>query len=266
MRHLFNRRQGDGAEHDLSGAAADPLEGELRSRATDEGAARLPFADEFPPVAAAIPEGDTADAALDQVLARAADLDRLGRRLDAILVLRSAVADGAPDPRLFQALANLMEAAGDAEEALGALDEGLRVTSGEPALRVARGALLGRLNRYAESEEELRLALTTMPGAVEANLHFGLSLLRRGRHAEAIEVLERAAGQSPDHPEVAFHLAEARYHAGDLEGALDGLQRAAILAPRDPRAYKLLGRLLDRLGRTEEAMSMHRKAREAGAG
>jgi Flp pilus assembly protein TadD len=49
-----------------------------------------------------------------------------------------------------------------------------------------------------------------------------------------------------------------------MEPALQNLMRASELAPDDPRAYKLLGRLLDRMGRTEEAMVMHRKAREAG--
>ena len=51
---------------------------------------------------------------------------------------------------------------------------------------------------------------------------------------------------------------------GQLDRALQNLMRASELAPEDPRAYKLLGRLLDRMGRTEEAMVMHRKAREAG--
>jgi Flp pilus assembly protein TadD len=41
------------------------------------------------------------------------------------------------------------------------------------------------------------------------------------------------------------------------------LERAAALAPGNPRSYKLMGRLLDRMGRTDEARVMHRKAREA---
>jgi Flp pilus assembly protein TadD len=44
---------------------------------------------------------------------------------------------------------------------------------------------------------------------------------------------------------------------------LQALERAAALAPGNPRSFKLMGRLLDRLGRTEEAMVMHKKAREA---
>ncbi|HSR15241.1 MAG TPA: hypothetical protein VLL51_05785, partial [Gemmatimonadales bacterium] len=61
-----------------------------------------------------------------------------------------------------------------------------------------------------------------------------------------------------------FHLWEARYQAGDMAGALDQLRLAGSLAPDDARPFALAGRLLDRLGRAEEAMEMHRQARLAG--
>ena len=41
------------------------------------------------------------------------------------------------------------------------------------------------------------------------------------------------------------------------------IKRAAALTPADPRSYKLMGRVLDRMGRSEQAMVMHKKAREA---
>jgi Flp pilus assembly protein TadD len=50
---------------------------------------------------------------------------------------------------------------------------------------------------------------------------------------------------------------------GDLPGALQVLERAALLAPLNPRSYKLMGRLLDRMGRGEDALAMHKRAREA---
>jgi Flp pilus assembly protein TadD len=265
MRRLFNSRQDDAADLDRAGPGSQPLEGELRYPDPEESGLLLPFGTELPPEAAAIPAGE-AGSSLEQTLRQAADLERLGRRLDAMLVLRRALRETTSDHRLFLTLAELVEADGGPEEALSILDDGLRATGGEPSLRIARGALLGRLNRHSEAEAELRLALSAVPDSVEALLHVGLSRLRRGRHAEAAHALEHAARREPTHPDVAFHLGEARYHAGDWEGALEALERAASLAPRDPRAYKLLGRLLDRMGRTEEAMSMHRKAREAGAG
>jgi Flp pilus assembly protein TadD len=50
--------------------------------------------------------------------------------------------------------------------------------------------------------------------------------------------------------------------AGDLPAALDALRRAVELDEREGRSYQLIGRVLDRMGRPEEAMPMYRRARE----
>ena len=261
--HLNSRRSASSDDADLG---FDPLalEGDARDVAPDEGPTLFPFSGDFPPSVMA-ESGTRGDEPHDaRVLVRVRDLDTLGRRLDAIMVLRQAIGEEPANVRLRLRLAELLEASGEEDSALEELEAGIRATRGQPALQVQRGGLLGRMGRHAEAEQELRAAISADPGSVDAALHLGLSLLRRGRHADALQELERAQSLDPHRGDVAFHLGEAWYHGGQMERAQQNLMRASELAPDDPRAYKLLGRLLDRMGRTEEAMVMHRKAREAG--
>ena len=48
-----------------------------------------------------------------------------------------------------------------------------------------------------------------------------------------------------------------------IVGALAALERAAALDPGNPKPFQLMGRVLDRLGRPEEAREKYRRAREA---
>ncbi len=263
--HLFNRRAGHGSDDADLGFDPTPLEGDPREPAQDEGPALVPFGADFPPAWSTRSGEDEGGSLEARVLARVRDLELLGRSLDGLPVLRQALSEAPVAVPLWLRLAELLEGSGEEDAALDELDQGLRLTKGDPALRVHRGALLGRMGRHAESEEALRSALEVAPESVEGQLHLGLSLLRRGRHTDALGPLERAMALAPDRGDVAFYLGEGWYHAGQLDQALLALERATELTPNDPRAYKLLGRLLDRMGRTEEAMAMHRKARGAGS-
>ena len=68
--------------------------------------------------------------------------------------------------------------------------------------------------------------------------------------------------QRPDDADCWYYIGEARNQAGNLPAALEALQRAARLDERDTRTFNLMGRVLDRMGRPDEAMAMYRRSRE----
>jgi Flp pilus assembly protein TadD len=262
MRRLFTRR----AAPDLSREGPDlPVhEGDLWGPDADEGPALRPFASEFPalpPTASMVGEAATLT---DSAFQRAHEQEQLGRRLDAIMTLRQLLTDDPAHVAGRIRLAHLLETTGDPDAALQLLSDGLSRSPDNRQLRGERGAHLCRHGRHAEAEADLLAAIDGQAPSAEATLYLGLSLLRRGRHAEAVPYLEQAAGINPTDGLVALHLGEARFQAGDYDGALAALTTAAQLTPADPRPFALAGRLLDRLGRTEEAMEMHRQARLAG--
>ena len=260
---MHHSRSEAGEARALEGFDAGPLDGDLVGSPRDEGPWLRPYAaDLSEPVAGVAPTTLAADE--DRDLRRARELEGLGRRLDAVLVLRQALADrpDAADVRL--SLASMLDRNGDTEDAIDVLSVGLSRGFANPSLLVPRGALLGKLNRHTEAEADVRRALEADPAQAEAHLQLGIVLVRRGRSQEALPVLQRARQLDQDSGEAAYHLGEVLYHLGDLPTALETLRKATELSPRDPKAYKLQGRLLDRQGRTDEAMVMHRKARDLG--
>jgi Flp pilus assembly protein TadD len=49
---------------------------------------------------------------------------------------------------------------------------------------------------------------------------------------------------------------------GDLAGANAALERALEATPQDGKAFHLRGRVLDRLGRPDEARQMYQRSKE----
>lgn len=262
MRRLRNHRSPD----------PDPLASEGFDRSDLEGDAIGPVADEIPwlrPFGADIPGPVLSDPGADdepeakRALREAGTLAGLGRRLDAVLLLRRFQGEGPLDPEAQVLLAHLLELGGDSEAALAELSAALVAAADPIPILVKRGELLARTGQPAESERDLRDAVRQRPGFAAAHFHLGITLLRRGRAPEAADSLREALRLAPEDADAHYHLGEALEAKGDLPGALETLDRAAKLLPRDGRAFKLMGRLLDRMGRSEEAMAMHRKAREA---
>ena len=95
-------------------------------------------------------------------------------------------------------------------------------------------------------------------------LTLGLVLWRKGVPKEAAETLRKGLWLEPDNALGHYYLGEALNQAGDLKGARAALEKSAELAPDHGRTFRLLARVLDRMGRYEEAQTMYRRAREVG--
>jgi Flp pilus assembly protein TadD len=117
------------------------------------------------------------------------------------------------------------------------------------------------VGRTGEAERDLRDALSRRASYAPGHRSLGVTLLRRGLGADAAAAFREALRLAPDDPDASYYLGEALLVQDQLPDALRALERAALLSPRDPRSYKLMGRLLDRMGRTDEARAMHQRAR-----
>jgi Flp pilus assembly protein TadD len=259
MRYLIHSRRPEPDPASLEGFDSVQFEGDVEAAAG--GIGLRPFSREVETVGLPPhrPEGATEE---ERVLSDAHYLGRMGRRLDALLLLRHHLDADPTAASVRLALAEILEEAGELDEAVAELSQ---VISGSreavPAL-VRRGALYARLGRTGEAETDLRRAVSEQPSYHQGYVQLGLALLRRGVVGESVKVLREALTRADDDPDTVYYLGEALYAQGELPEALGMLQRAAQLSPANPRSYKLMGRLLDRLGQTDEAMAMHRKARE----
>jgi tetratricopeptide (TPR) repeat protein len=197
------------------------------------------------------------------LLEQAASLARAGSSIDAVARYRELLASdpGYVDARLQ--LGRLLVRLGDGEEAVAILSQGIGRDPDNPALTLERGIALTSLRRYREAEADLRRVLRLDPSNPTAEVELGLLAWHRGLSADAVAHFRRALDRQPEARTYGY-LADALNQAGDLGGAHQALEQALALDPRNTRALNLMGRVLDRLGRPEEARDVYQRAREIG--
>ena len=243
---------------DTQGMEAEPL-----AEGPDEAFPLRPFAegntdrDELPEVPVTDEGPDPA-----RLLRRARRTSRSGRRSDAIQAYRDLLEVARDNIEGRLELARLLEDADDIAGALGQLDCAVADAPQRADVITARGALHARLKHYHPAEADLAEALRLDPGHAPAHFHSGMVQLRRGRDQQAAASFRRTLECTDQIPDALYYLGEALNLLDDFDGAITTVERAIDVQPDDPRGYRLLGRVLDRCGRPEDAQVMYQKARE----
>ena len=98
------------------------------------------------------------------------------------------------------------------------------------------------------------------PGNGRAWMNAGLALMARGQLAEARRHFERARASNPGYAYVYMNISVLEAHEGHLDAALHAADEAVRLNPGLAPAHYYRGRVLEKLGRTEEAAAAHKQA------
>jgi protein O-GlcNAc transferase len=120
------------------------------------------------------------------------------------------------------------------------------------------------MGRYDEADADFRRVLRLDPWNAAAEVELGLLAWHRGLGAEAVGHFRWALERTPDDARIHAYLADTLNQAGDFPGAYQALERALQLDPRHAKACHLMGRVLDRMGRPEEAREMYHRGRKLG--
>ena len=115
--------------------------------------------------------------------------------------------------------------------------------------------------KYAEAVSHLERAIQVSPGLPEARVNFGHVLNRLGRNQESIEQYRQAIRLRPRHGPSWMGLAQALADNDQTDEAVKAAQSAVAFAPSDNALRAAASRLLQRLGRTDQASAL-----EAGPG
>ncbi|KAB2901708.1 MAG: tetratricopeptide repeat protein [Dokdonella sp.] len=152
-------------------------------------------------------------------------LRKLGRDADAVRVARQASTSAPERPAVWNALGLAALEAGDAQTALAAFGEGLRLVPGNAALALHRAKALRRLGRHAEAVPLLEQLVATVPDLLEAWRDLTTARSAVGQHAAALDSATRALQLDPHDPDVALEHASALMHAGRTSEAIRQLER-----------------------------------------
>ena len=236
--------------------------------------------------AAGAQEAAATKAAVDQALGRAEAAAAAGRRAEARALLASA-AERHDSVRALMALARLQSGEGDAAAALTTLSRARRLAPDaedvlsataqvalaartpvpailalEPLTRLAPwtarhhyllGVALMQAGDMPAAVESLREAERLEPGDPLTAIALGIALNSRKLFVEARPLLRAVLDRDPENVEALAALAESEEGLDELDAAETHARRALGAAPRHPTANLVIGMVLMKRDRYQEA-------------
>ncbi len=209
----------------------------------------------------------------------AGDLDGARERFRRALELDPGFVDA------LLGLARVAHARGAGREALGFVDEALRLAPGESAVhlhlaeiyrlleqpeRAAHAALVGRSSPiparndgFGTLSDPVRDEALQQAGVSSARLREnGLRLLAAGRVAQAVAELQQAVQANPDFIDLRLDLVRALAASGAVEETVAEAERARSLDPNSAIAHARIGEALALAGRRDEGLAALERALE----
>jgi len=175
-----------------------------------------------------------------------------GQTEEAERILLAATDDGLNDRRAWFTLADYYEQREEPARAAEAMRNGLALMGEAPPFVVAEYVdLLIRAGDYDEAEE---LLPSFEADPIISNMLRGRLLLVRGKAAEALEALEEGLRLWPDNSVARWLVAQAHEQMGDYDRAVTEYAEAMRSDRSNRDALFSLLRLLEALGRDEEAV------------
>lgn len=190
----------------------------------------------------------------------------LGRKDDAVLLLKRGLGAFPKDARLASFLGRTLLELGDPDGASGAFSAAL---AQEPRafdeLWLAAEAA-ARLGKRRDAIELLVRARDVRPTAPEVAEQLGRHYYEEGRLQEALAAWERVLEQRPLDARASYEAGRCQRDLGNDELAASSFGRALVQSPDDPRANYELGAARARLGQFQAAIGPLEKALELDSG
>ncbi len=195
---------------------------------------------------------------LDARIRAAFILNALERSDEGIGMLAAMVEDYPEEPRLLQAIGNILRDQEEYAEAVGYYDKAIKIL-GEPKPEhwlyyYARGICYERMKVWRKAEVDLQTALELNPDQASVMNYLGYSWVDQNmRLEEAMDLIREAVQREPNNGYYVDSLGWAYYKLGQFEEAVRHLERAVELRPEDPILNDHLGDAYWKVGRTREA-------------
>ena len=193
---------------------------------------------------------------LQQLLAK-------GRESELVAATRDLLTKNPGSLDVWRMMADALERQGKRDEAIAALQEGLREssrTTAPPLRNIALERLAELLVKAGRSAEALQFAEPAAfqdPAALNA---IGVAYADAGRLEESRRAFERALELDPADPLARVNLGTALLRAGDLPGARALLEEAVRRAPSSATTWTTLATVRQRLGDEAGATNAWRRA------
>jgi tetratricopeptide (TPR) repeat protein len=183
--------------------------------------------------------------------------ESLGKREAAIAHLRQALVLDPSQENSYLALAFLLEKTQRYAEAAAILEQSRQKLPGSTAILLPLGSDLILAEKYQPGVEVLQELLRKSPDEQEAYIKLADAFRKMNEFQQEIQILQALFRRNPSYPGI--HLLRARAilnsDTPDLASALDELQQATESAPTDADIFYTRGKLYLTMNRNEDAMA-----------
>ena len=186
---------------------------------------------------------------------------RLSRIPEAERALRRSVA-ASPNPPAYNLLGLIRLDQNAGEEAVGLLKKSVDLTRDDVRSWYYLGLAHQSLAQNDSALSCYQQALRLVPRDFYTNLQLGKLFAKRGQWQDALKHLKVAQEIRPSEPETPRLLSEAYLGVGDMESALTWGRRAAEAKPDDAQIHYQLGKVLARMGLSDESASEFRRSEQ----
>ncbi len=149
---------------------------------------------------------------------------------------------------------------GNREEAIRHYSESLAIDPTQFRVHALLGTLALSEGKLDGAEKEYRVALSLNPNFAEVMANLGFLESLRGHQREAEAWYRKGIAADPSFPRVYRRLGDLYYERGDYAHASENYAKSARMLPSDVRSVVQQGNCARRLGHTEEADALFRRA------
>ena len=159
--------------------------------------------------------------------------------------------------RAWLGLAHAVEAS-NPEEAADAYQHAAGLHPRDPEPHLAAGLLFEKQNKFADAEQEYKLAMAADPASSDAVTALANLYMRGHRFGQAEEMLRKLLAAHPEDPGAHMQLGRMLAADGQHDAAIAELQTALKLAPNDLGAQRDLADLSFQAGQYDVAEAQYR--------
>jgi tetratricopeptide (TPR) repeat protein len=170
------------------------------------------------------------------------------------------------DPRVWLFLADLHDDAGQAAEAMAAVERALAVAPSCAEAYDAKARRLAETGRYDEASRMVHPLIFGDTPPMQLRMRAALIEAQRGKVTEATLTLRKLLEEAPDYLPCWRALAHWHYSLGDYDQALEAANQVQRLAPLDAEVACWLGGFERASGHHESARAHFRRALQCDPG
>ncbi|MBT8115544.1 MAG: tetratricopeptide repeat protein [Arenicella sp.] len=167
---------------------------------------------------------------------------------------------GIADANTLLALYGSMPQEVAASTAQSALDTAFQLNDRLGAAHASQGLLYNQSHESEKAEAAYKRAIELNPNYAMAYMWYGTLMQNRGELDAAHKLFEKAFQLDPKSPVAAFNVAWGHYQLGAEEKAMEWFSKIVANDPYYPGAYLLVGNILSKSGRLDEAIDMYERA------